>query len=166
MRLPRLDYLSFAGLAFIGLAFGSASALAASAPGGEATVEEYIQKFSSVPSVLDRRDPFIKATQPYAAAQQVPNEFANFPVTALQRHALSEYRVIAVMHGDSYSRALVATPDKKVIIVREKDRISKRFNLVKKITDNGLIVIERSKGPRGKMVEREQSLAIPPPKKE
>jgi hypothetical protein len=51
--------------------------------------------------------------------------------------------------GDVYNRALVGLPDKKVMIVREKDRLGNRGGVVMAIRREGVVVEQVHKTYRG-----------------
>lgn len=122
----------------------------------EITVEEFLQKLSSVPNVLGRRDPFEKQRPPFEFMRPDSQMALNIPI--LQRFPAQAYQVVAILVGDIYSRGLVRLPDSsKIMIVREKDKLGNRNGVIKKILKDGLIVEETKKNDAG-FVDRNEVL--------
>jgi Tfp pilus assembly protein PilP len=128
--------------------------------GGEkdVSIEDYLQQLSTVPGVLQRKDPFADLTPPFAAelANLESDEYANMPnfsAPALERYPITDYEVAAVLLGDKYPRALVRIPggdkEKKVVIIKEGDRIGNHKGAVSKIQLEGIIVTQEVKSARG-----------------
>ncbi len=119
----------------------------------DVTIEEFLQSLSSVQGVVVRRDPFQEAPPPYSvpgpAVAAVEVEDNNGPVAGaplLERYAVSEYEVVAVLLGDQYPRALLRLPKdngpggQKVVIVKEKDKLGNRQGAIVRITLEGIVV--------------------------
>ena len=124
------------------------------------TVEEYIQKLTSIPSVFERRDPFVKSGPPFTAPRREDEE-SPIASTELERHAVLEYKIIAVMLGDLYNRALILSPEKRTFIIREKDRLGNRRGIIKSISINSIQVVEKIKRQDGTRTTQEIALAVP-----
>ncbi len=125
--------------------------------GGETTIEEFLQKLSTVPGVVGRKDPFVKAMAPYLAL--LPQE-TFLPQSDLERYDLKDYKITAVLLGDVYSRALVMMPNKKTMIVREQDHLGNRGGVVTKISRNGVVVQQIHKSFRGASNKTEVTLPV------
>lgn len=129
----------------------SASAVGAADDGErEITIEEFLQKLSTVPDVMGRRDPFVKAAPPFNAVVQGDEIIPNAPL--LERYPLKEYSVIAVLLGDKYPRALIRLPSRDksaVLIVREKDKLGNRGGIITRISKDGVTVLQSQRSPLG-----------------
>lgn len=138
----------------IGLMFGlllpSVFAIAADDGEKEITIEEFLQKLSTVPDVVTRRDPFIKAPPPFSVVTQGDEIVPNAPL--LERYPLKDYSVIAVLLGDKYPRALIKLPSREkgaVLIVREKDKLGNRGGIITRISKDGVTVLQSQRSPLG-----------------
>lgn len=124
----------------------------------EISIEEFLQSLSTVQGVIHRRDPFARMGPPYEAslpknesgAVVAEDPFApNLTAPVLERYAVADYEVVAVLLGDEYPRALVRVPAaegaKKVVIVKENDKIGNRKGVISKILQDGLVVVQAEK---------------------
>ena len=135
-------------------------ALAAEAPANTSepvvTIEEFLQRLSTVPGVVGRKDPFAKVAPPFARPAPIQEEVF-LPQSDLERYDLKKYTVTAVLLGDEYNRALIRLPSEAakggasapVVIVREKDRIGNRGGVITNINKSGVIVLQTVKSSRG-----------------
>ncbi len=128
----------------------------------EITIEEFLQKLSTVPDVVTRRDPFVKAPPPFNVVQVSTDEIVpSAPV--LERYPLREYSIVAVLLGDQYPRALVRLPERekaKVLIVREKDKLGNKGGVITRITKDGVIVLQSQRSPLGFVDKSEITIRI------
>jgi hypothetical protein len=116
--------------------------------GKDVSVEEFLQNLSTIQGVMSRRDPFAEYPPPFSPDQTpTTNDDAGAPnmsAPILERYPLADYEVVAVLLGDKYPRALVRLPaaggPRKVVIVKENDKIGNRKGVVTKIVAEGLIV--------------------------
>lgn len=136
-------------LSFLGAVVAS-EALAADEE-KEITIEEFLQKLSTVPDVTTRRDPFVKAPPPFNLVQVNADEIVpSAPV--LERYPLKEYNILAILLGDRYPRALVRLPQRengKVLIVREKDKLGNKGGIITRISKDGVTVLQSIRSPLG-----------------
>ncbi len=124
------------------------------------TIEDFLQKLSTVPDVTTRKDPFVSPTAPFEALR-VADVTSNAPI--LERYPISQYTVVATLLGDQYPRALIRLPDQekgKVLIVREKDKLGQNGGVISKIVNDGLIVQQSIKTPLGFVEKSEVVLRI------
>ncbi len=124
------------------------------------TIEEFLQKLSTVPDVTSRKDPFVSPTAPFEALR-IRDVASNAPV--LERYPIAQYTVVAVLIGDEYPRALIRLPDQekgKVLIVKEKDKLGQNGGVITKIVNDGLIVQQSIKTPLGFVEKSEVVLKI------
>jgi Tfp pilus assembly protein PilP len=116
------------------------------------SVEEFLQKLSSIPDLNSRRDPFIAADAPFVARRDVVESDVNSSAPVLERYPLGKYEVVATLLGDQYPRALMRLPQEeknKVLIVREKDKIGNRGGVIRKILKDGIAVVQTQRSPLG-----------------
>ncbi|MGZ3719969.1 MAG: hypothetical protein ACXWR1_16640, partial [Bdellovibrionota bacterium] len=157
-------------LFFLCLSAPAARAEDAPAGGKELTIEEFLQSLSTVKEVVQRRDPFAEMMPPFEApATQSAAEDPNAPVMSapiLERYPITDYEVVAVLLGDQYPRALLRLPpetgstDRKVVIVKEEDKLGNRKGLIKKITLEGLVVQQAQRSAHGFVDKTEVLLKV------
>lgn len=126
------------------------------------TIEEYLQKLSTVPEVTSRRDPFVVPMAPY---QLELGERNGSPAPVLERYEVHQYTVIATLLGNEYPRALVKLPDSekgKVLIVKEKDRLGTNSGVIVAIERDGIKVRQTQKSPLGVVESNDILLRIVP----
>ncbi len=124
------------------------------------TIEEFLQKLSTVPDVVTRKDPFVAPTAPFEALRS-SDVAINAPV--LERYPISQYTVVATLLGDGYPRALIRLPEQekgKVLIVKEKDKLGQNGGVISKILGDGLIVQQSIRTPLGFVEKSEVVLRI------
>lgn len=124
----------------------------------DTTVESHLQSLSTVPGIVLRKDPFMGVNPPFEAGQPsngVSQADENAPVMSapiLERYQVAEYEVVAVLVGDKYPRALLRLPlegrARKVVIVKEADRLGNRQGVIKKISAEGLKVQQVKRGAK------------------
>lgn len=115
----------------------------------DVSIEEFLQKLSTVPDVTSRRDPFVIPIAPYQLDVGEKNTNAT-PV--LERYAVHQYSVVATLLGNEYPRALIKLPKtegERVLIVREKDRLGTNSGVVVGIQKDGIMVRQTQKSPLG-----------------
>ena len=165
--------MSFTCLAAL-LLFLTAPALAADTPADpgaekkEMTIEEFLQSLSTIPGVVMRKDPFVEVGPPFEIpkAEVVVDENAPTPgAPVLERYAITEYEVVAVLLGDQYPRALLRLPKEggraaKVVIVRESDKLGNRKGVIKQITPEGLVVQQAMRSKHGFVDKTEVLLKV------
>ena len=128
---------------------------------GEISIEEFLQQLSSVPFVLNKRDPFSKQLPPFEIAKSESEGSRKFSI--LERFPLKDYQVVAILVGDVYPRALIRVPaENKILIVREKDHLGNRGGVIKKIQKDNLLVEENKKNEAGFVDHAEVVLGIQP----
>ena len=124
------------------------------------TIEEYLQQKSSIPGVVGRKDPFIRAEPPFSVTV---NKFTDEVIPTnpvLERYPLKDYSVIAVLVNPENPRALVRTPDKKVYILKEKDKLGSRGGVVTKISRQGVTILQSTRSPLGFVDKTEVNIAV------
>jgi Tfp pilus assembly protein PilP len=134
-------------LLFLSLLFVNATA--ASGATEDVSIEEFLQKLSTVPDVTSRRDPFVIPIAPY---QLDIGEKNNNATPVLERYAVHQYSVVATLLGDEYPRALIKLPKaegERVLIVKEKDRLGTNNGVIVGIQKDGLMVRQTQKSPLG-----------------
>jgi len=133
------------------------------------SVEDYLQSLSTIPQLFGRKDPFQEVGPPYEAPivgqSIIPGDdfgpVMGAPV--LERYYLADYEVVAVLLGDQYPRALIrlpkegVSPSRKVVIVKEGDKIGNRKGVVAKITAEGLVA-QQAKILRNGFVDKKEML--------
>jgi Tfp pilus assembly protein PilP len=153
----------FSRLIFGVLIFFSFSAIAEEGE-KEITIEEFLQKLSTVPDVVTRRDPFVKSPPPFTPIQQQASGDEIIPsAPVLERYPLKDYAIVAVLLGDQYPRALIKLPSKeqgKVLIVREKDKVGNKGGVITRITKEGLVVLQSVRSPLGFVDKSEVTIRI------
>ena len=131
------------------------TASAEEASGGkELTIEEFLQSLSTVQGAVGRKDPFAEFGPPFelnpieqsSSGADDPNA-VNMNVPILERFPIAEYEVVAVLLGDQYPRALLRLPaeggnvaNRKVVIVKERDKLGNRKGVIAKIVLEGVVV--------------------------
>jgi hypothetical protein len=153
------------GLRIFAFALFLVSALplwAAGPPPGEITIEEFLQKLSTVPDVVSRKDPFIQAPPPFEIPKSLDTGI-NMAAPVLERYPARDYGVVATLLGDQYPRALLRLPQAekgKVLIVKEKDRLGNRSGVITKITSDGVVVLQTQRSPLGFVDKTEVVLRV------
>lgn len=125
------------------------NSVAAMGAAEDVSIEEFLQKLSTVPDVTSRRDPFVVPIAPYQLDIGEKNTSAT-PV--LERYAIHQYSVVATLLGNEYPRALIKLPKtegERVLIVREKDKLGTNSGVVVAIQKDGIIVRQTQKSPLG-----------------
>jgi Tfp pilus assembly protein PilP len=132
---------------------------------------EDMQSISSIKDVMKRRDPFARAQSPYkpiveVAPVEAPVE-AERPMDAIDpnapdllRYPFEQYRVLAILLGDVYPRALVSTPERKVFVVREKDKLGNRKGIIRRIQEGAITLVEETRTKSGAIDRVESRLGI------
>jgi Tfp pilus assembly protein PilP len=157
------------------LALLSAPARAADEGGGGekgVTIEDFLQQLSTVQGVVGRRDPFAELSPPFEMQSQGANgPDPDAPVMSapvLERYSVAEYEVVAVLLGDNYPRALIRLPaetgtsaaNRKVVIVKEGDKLGNRKGVISKIVLEGVIVQQAVRGAHGFVDKTEVLLKV------
>lgn len=131
------------------------------------SVEDFLQNLSSVPKVLDRRDPFQEGKPSFLKEEKVDSgvdeataRISGDEIPPLERYALEQYAVKAVLLGDQYPRALLKTPDGMVAIVKENSRLGDKNGVIEKIDRNGIQVLEKIRNTFGSFDNVSQTLPV------
>jgi type IV pilus assembly protein PilP len=95
-----------------------------------------------------RRDPFV-------AIVQLDDRKTDEALPPLQRVAVTEINLIAVVWGGYGYTGMVQTPDGKGYVIRKGTRLGTNNGLVTSITERGVIVVERFTDVYGNKQERE-----------
>lgn len=103
-----------------------------------------------------RRDPFAPVVQELQPGKADPN------LPPLQRVALTELNLIAVVWGSYGYTAMVQTPEGHGYTVRRGTRIGQNNGVVSAVTERGIIVQERFTDVYGKKQEREHVKLLHP----
>lgn len=96
-----------------------------------------------------RRDPFAPIVQELQPGKMDPN------LPPLQRVALTELNLIAIVWGSYGYTAMVQTPEGHGYTVRRGTRIGQNNGVISAVTERGIIVQERFTDVYGKKQERE-----------
>jgi hypothetical protein len=134
----------------------------------EVSIEQFMQSLSTIPGVMFRKDPFREVAPPFeipsASSTLGENEGPTLGAPILERYAVAEYEVVAVLIGDKYPRALVRLPKEgttqRVVIVKENDKLGNRKGVVAKITHEGLIVRQSQRAKSGFVDKTEVLLKV------
>ena len=132
----------------------------------EMSVEEFLQRLSSVRKVLNRRDPFEENNPSYVKEEvQVTIGEARIEVNTeeqppLERYPVESYTVKAILVGDRYPRALVQIPGGASAIVEEKMRLGDKNGIIERIDRSGVKVIEKIKNNFGSFDDITQQLPV------
>jgi hypothetical protein len=137
----------------------------------DATIEEFLQSLSTIKEVVTRRDPFAEYSPPFR--DDVPKNGSNEPdpnapdmsAPILERYTIAEYEVVAVLLGDLYPRALLRLPgegggNRKVVIVKEADKLGNRKGVISKITLEGIYVQQAQRSAHGFVDKTEVLLKV------
>ena len=156
-----------APLILFSLGLSASPAMAVAESGKELTIEEFLQQLSTVQGVVERKDPFAELDPPFQANQDsnasMDEDAPNMNAPPLERFPASSYEVVAVLLGDKYPRALVRVPDsaagggKKVVIVKEGDKLGNHKGVISKIQIEGLVIQQAHKSAHG-FVDRSELL--------
>lgn len=103
-----------------------------------------------------RRDPFAPVIQELQPGKADPN------LPPLQRVALTELNLIAIVWGSYGYTAMVQTPEGHGYTVRRGTRIGQNNGVVSAVTERGIIVQERFTDVYGKKQEREHVKLLHP----
>lgn len=127
-------------------------------PGNAPGQPENMTRTVAVPGMIEaevpvydpagRRDPFI-------AIVQLDDRKADEAMPPLQRVAVTEINLIAVVWGGYGYTGMVQTPDGKGYVIRRGTRLGTNNGLVTSITERGVIVVERFSDVYGNKQERE-----------
>lgn len=149
-------------LALLGAILWSPLAYSAEEEGKEITIEEFLQKLSTIPDVVTRKDPFVSAAPPFEIPKKEDDGISmNAPV--LERYPLNQYIVVATLLGDQYPRALLKLPAAekgKVLIVKIKDKLGNRGGVISKILKDGVAVLQSVRSPLGFVDKSEVVLRV------
>ena len=132
----------------------------------QVTIEEYLQKLSTIPNVMGRKDPFIQVAPPFQAPVRVIGATEEAPdprIPALQRYPIQQYSVVATLVEENHSRALVRLPGQaggKVVIIRDKEKFGNKAGYVKNISTEGITVVQKQRTPLGFIDNQEILLAV------
>lgn len=157
-------------LSWIALSAGSLAKAEDAPPGKDATIEQFLQSLSTVDKVMERKDPFAELPPPFETAA-VTNERGesdpgapNMSAPLLERYTIAEYEVVAVLLGDQYPRALLRLPaegtGRKVVIVKEADKLGNRKGVISKITLEGIYVQQAQRSAHGFVDKTEVLLKV------
>lgn len=138
--MKKLIYGIFIALAITPPAFGAEENL---------SIEEFLQKLSTIPDVTTRRDPFVVPIAPY---QLDIGEKNNSVTPVLERYAVHQYTVVATLLGNEYPRALIRLPSSegdRVLIVKEKDKLGTNSGVILDIKKDGIMVRQTQRSPLG-----------------
>lgn len=130
------------------------------------SVEEFLQRLSSVRKVLNRRDPFEENNPSYVKEDapitigEARLEINNEEQPPLERYPVEAYTVKAVLLGDRYPRALLQLPGGGSVIVEEKMRLGDKNGIIEKIDRTGLKVVEKIKNNFGSFDDITQQLLV------
>jgi type IV pilus assembly protein PilP len=103
-----------------------------------------------------RRDPFAPVIQEFQPVKLDEN------LPPLQRVALTELNLIAIVWGSYGYTAMVQTPEGHGYSVRRGTRIGQNYGVVSAVTERGIIVQERFTDVYGKKQERESVKLLHP----
>ncbi len=101
--------------------------------------------------------PLITEIQPKKQGVKVKRKRA---LTPLQRYDLKELKLVAIISTGKNATALLEDPAKYGYIVRDGMNVGKNDGVIKKITENGLIIEEKVYDSRGKLETRISTLII------
>jgi hypothetical protein len=165
--MPKVTTKSWLFLALFAAAVPLSAHSAVAAPaddeGGGETVEDYLQKLSTIPDVVNRKDPFIQAAAPFTVPKDVLSEGVDMSVPVLERYPVSKYEIVATLLGDQYPRALLRLPKEekgKVLIVREKDKLGNKGGIITKILKDGVSVVQKTRSPLGFIDKQETMIRV------
>ena len=150
-----------------------AAARGEDAPGTkDKSIEDFLQEHSTVKEVVQRRDPFAEFPPPFETPRSGLNSEPdpNAPdmgAPILERYTIAEYEVVAVLLGDQYPRALLRLPgeggqasSRKVVIVKEADKLGNRKGVISKITLEGIYVQQAQRSAHGFVDKTEVLLKV------
>ena len=133
------------------------------ANGQEITIEEFLQKLSTVPDVVGRKDPFITAGPPFEIPKKEDENAISMSAPVLERYPILQYSIVATLLGDEYPRALLKLPaaeQGKVLIVKVKDKLGNKGGVISKILKDGVVVLQSSRSPLGFVEKSEVVLRV------
>jgi hypothetical protein len=131
--------------------------------GQEITIEEFLQKLSTVPDVVGRKDPFVTAGPPFEIPKKEDENAISMSAPVLERYPILQYAVVATLLGDEYPRALLKLPAAekgKVLIVKVKDKLGNKGGVISKILKDGVVVLQSSRSPLGFVEKSEVVLRV------
>jgi len=108
------------------------------------------------PTVIDYkkfRDPF---KQPLISEIEVQK-------SELERFAVSDFKVVAIITGPLRMRAMIVAPDTKTHYISEKMKIGLRDGVVVKITTKSIVVREKVVNPLGEVELFDTEMRMDPP---
>jgi Tfp pilus assembly protein PilP len=131
------------------------------------SVEEFMQRLSSVRKVLNRRDPFeqnqpsyVKEVVTQTAIGEAKADLNSDELPPLERYPVEAYTVKMILVGDRYPRALLQIPRGGRAIVEEKMRLGDKNGIIEKIDRNGLTVKEKIRNNFGSYDDVVQRLPV------
>jgi type IV pilus assembly protein PilP len=105
-------------------------------------------------------DPFVSLITETPARQQGIPEKQTKPLTPLQKYDLKELKLVAIIKSGDNSSALLEDSLKYGYIVNEGMLIGKNDGVIKKITENGLVVEEKFYNSIGEIETKISTLTI------
>lgn len=90
----------------------------------------------SMQESLNLRDPFKKPSK-----YSEPGGDISTP--ELERYPLDQIKIVGIITGPKKPRALLTTPNNKMYIVQENDKVGNRSGILKKIRDRSIIIREK-----------------------
>ena len=119
---------------------------------GIAELEGFLEPF--IYDVANRRDPFL----PYA--EYIPQEEGPVrAMTAAQRYALEELRLVGVMWEVKDPKAMFMDPDEEVLVLGRDESIGNRNGYIAAIREGEVVVVEAIR-KRGDIIYRTRVLRI------
>ncbi len=128
-----------------------------SALSGVAFAQVTLDLSDKAPDQLSFRDPFQRP--------QI-RDAANLPKSELERFSVEQMELLGVITGPIKMRASIRTPDGKLHMVAEKQRIGNRNGFIRKINPGEVLVTEKVLTAWGKEEEQEIQLRIASKNKE
>ncbi len=124
---------------------------------GVAFAQVTLDLSDKAPDQLSFRDPFQRP--------QI-RDAANLPKSELERFSVEQMELLGVITGPIKMRASIRTPDGKLHMVAEKQRIGNRNGFIRKINPGEVLVTEKVLTAWGKEEEQEIQLRIASKNKE
>ncbi len=135
----------------MGLIFGAAAVPEA------AFAQVTLDLSDKAPDQLSFRDPFQRP--------QI-RDAANLPKSELERFSVEQMELLGIITGPLKMRASIRTPDGKLHMVAEKQKIGNRNGFIRKINPGEVLVTEKVLTAWGKEEEQEIQLRIASKNKE
>lgn len=139
------------GAFFLRMAFGALALPAVS------FAQVTLDLSDKAPDQLSFRDPFQRP--------QI-RDAANLPKSELERFSVEQMELLGVITGPIKMRASIRTPDGKLHMVAEKQKIGNRNGYIRKINPGEVLVTEKVLTAWGKEEEQEIQLRIASKNKE